>query len=342
MSLLLSPYEENGLSLKNKVVMPPMCMYKAQSDGKVTPFHFVHYAARAMGGVGLIIVEATAVEARGRISDNDLGLWDDDHVAGHQQLVHLCQAYGAKMGVQLAHAGRKSLCASSTPVAPSAIAFSDTHGYKLPHELSFDEMQAIKQHFVQAALRATYAGYDFLELHAAHGYLLCEFLSPLSNQRTDAYGGSLENRCAFVIEVAHAILEATQTVPLFVRISADEWMEKGWSIEESIYLCQKLQSIGVAMIHVSAGGNHVAQNVPDLVPLYQAAYAKVIRESVRIPTIAVGLITTAEEGEKLLQGGFCDLVAYGRELLRNPNFVFYAAKKEGKQSLIEPSYLRAF
>ena len=342
MSLLLTPYEENGMSLKNRVVMPPMCMYKAESNARITPFHLVHYAARAMGGVGLIIVEASAVEARGRISENDLGIWDDEHVSGHQQLIHLCQTYGAKMGIQLAHAGRKSLCASSTPVAPSAIAFSDTHGYKLPHELTIEEMQSVKKHFVQAALRATYAGYEFLELHAAHGYLLCEFLSPLSNQRTDQYGGSLENRCAFVIEVAQAILDATNDVPLFVRLSADEWMENGWNIEESIYLSKKLQSIGVAMIHVSAGGNSVAQKMPELVPLYQAAYAKVIRESVGIPTIAVGLITTAEEGEKLLQGGFCDLVAYGRELLRNPNFVFYAAQAEGKKALIEPAYLRAF
>lgn len=342
MSLLLSPYEENGIFLKNRVVMPPMCMYKAESDGLIAPFHLVHYTARAMGGVGLIIVEATAVEARGRISDNDLGLWDDAQVSGHQQLIHLCHAYGAKMGIQLAHAGRKSICASSTPVAPSPIAFSDKNGYKLPHELSLEEMQGVKKHFVQAALRAIYAGYEFLELHAAHGYLLCEFLSPLSNQRTDQYGGSLENRCAFVIEVAEAILDATKDVPLFVRISADEWMEKGWSVEESIYLSKKLQNIGVAMIHVSAGGNNEAQQMPPLVPLYQAAYAKVIRESVKIPTIAVGLITTAVEGEKLLQGGFCDLVAYGRELLRNPNFVFYAAKEEGKKALIESSYLRAF
>lgn len=342
MNLLLSPYEENGISLKNRVVMPPMCMYKAESDGEVTPFHLVHYTTRAMGGVGLIIVEATAVEARGRISEADLGLWDDAQVPGHQQLIHLCHEYSAKMGIQLAHAGRKSICASSTPVAPSAIAFSDKNGYKLPHELSLEEMQEIKKHFVQAALRAVYVGYEFLELHAAHGYLLCEFLSPLSNQRTDQYGGSLENRCAFVLEVTQAILDATKEVPLFVRISADEWMENGWNVEESIYLSKQLQNMGVAMIHVSAGGNNEAQNMPPLVPLYQAAYAKVIRESVKIPTIAVGLITTTVEGEKLLQGGFCDLVAYGRELLRNPNFVFYTAKEEGKKALIEPSYARAF
>lgn len=342
MSLLLSPYEENGIFLKNRVVMPPMCMYKAENDAHVTPFHLVHYTARAMGGVGLIIVEATAVEARGRISDNDLGLWDDNQVSGHQQLIHLCHAYGAKMGVQLAHAGRKSTCASSTPVAPSALAFSETTGYKLPHELSLEEIEAVKKHFVQAALRATYAGYDLLELHAAHGYLLCEFLSPLSNQRTDKYGGSLDNRCALIVEVAQAILEVSEKVPLTVRISADEWMEMGWNIEESIYLSKKLKNIGVAMIHVSAGGNSETQTMPALVPLYQVAYAKVIRENAGIQTIAVGLITTANEGETLLQKGFCDLVAYGRELLRNPNFVFYAAKEEGKKALIESSYLRAF
>lgn len=342
MSLLLSPYEENGIFLKNRVVMPPMCMYKAESDGLITPFHLVHYTARAMGGVGLIIVEATAVEARGRISDNDLGLWEDAQVAGHQQLIHLCHAYGTKMGIQLAHAGRKSICKTTTPVAPSPLLYSETGGFKLPHELSLEEIESIKKHFVQTALRATYAGYDFLELHAAHGYLLCEFLSPLTNQRTDKYGGSLENRCLLVIEVAKAILEAVGDVPLFVRLSADEWMVKGWGVEESIYLSQQLKRIGISMIHVSAGGNNEKQTMPPLVPLYQAAYAKVIRESAGIPTIAVGLITTAQEGETLLEKGFCDLVAYGRELLRNPNFVFYAAKEEGKKTLIEPSYLRAF
>ena len=342
MSLLLSPYEENGIFLKNRVVMPPMCMYKAQSDGKITDFHLTHYTARALGGVGLIIVEATAVEPRGRISDSDLGLWEDTQVLGHKHLINLCHTYGAKMGIQLAHAGRKSLCKDTTPVAPSALLFSEAGGFKLPHELSLEEIETIKKHFVQASLRAAYAGYDFLELHAAHGYLLCEFLSPLTNQRTDKYGGNLENRCSLVIEIAHAILESVGNVSLFVRLSADEWMEKGWGIEESIYLSQKLKNIGVSMIHVSAGGNNEKQTMPSLVPLYQAAYAKVIRENAGIPTIAVGLITTAQEGESLLEKGFCDLVAYGRELLRNPNFIFYTAKDEGKKALIEPSYLRAF
>lgn len=342
MNLLLSPYSITQIELKNRVVMPPMCMYKADENGMVNDFHLTHYGARAMGGVGLIITEATAVEPRGRISDNDLGLWDDAQIEGHQKLTTLCHSLGAKMAIQLAHAGRKSLCAHSIPIAPSSLLFSESGGFKQPHALHIKEIAEIKTAFVEAAKRAEKAGYDILELHAAHGYLLCEFLSPITNQRTDTYGGSVENRCAFIVEVAHAIVEATPTIPLIVRISAEEWMEKGWAIEESIYLCKKLQSIGVAMIHVSAGGNNEAQKMPPLVPRYQASYAKVIRERVGIPTIAVGLITTANEGEMLLEENFCDLVAYGRELLRNPNFVFYAAKEEGKKALIEPSYLRAF
>lgn len=342
MNVLLSPYKLAYIELKNRVVMPPMCLYKADENGMVNDFHLTHYGARAIGGVGLIITEASAVEPRGRISDNDLGLWDDEQIEGHQKLTTLCHSFGAKMAIQLAHAGRKSLCAHSTPVAPSALLFSESGGFKQPHALHVKEMDEIKTAFIEAAKRAEKAGYDILELHSAHGYLLCEFLSPLTNQRTDQYGGSVENRCAFIVEVAQAILEATPNMPLIVRISAEEWMEKGWAVEESIYLCKKLQSIGVSMIHVSAGGNNEAQKMPALVPFYQANYAKVIREKVGISTIAVGLITTANEGEMLLEENFCDLVAYGRELLRNPNFVFYAAKEEGKKALIEPSYLRAF
>lgn len=341
MSLLLSPYEHTYIHLKNKVVMPPMCMYKADTNGNMTDFHLTHYTARALGGVGLIIVEATAVEPRGRISDNDLGLWDDTHIEAHKKLVASCHAYGAKMAVQLAHAGRKSICKETTPVAPSAMAYSQTNGFKLPHALSLDEITQIKTQFVQAGLRAARAGYDILELHAAHGYLLCEFLSPLTNTRDDAYGGSLENRCALTLEIAHLLIQTTG-LPLCVRISADEWVEGGWDIAQSIYLASKLKELGVTFIHVSAGGNQEKQIMPPLTPLYQAGYAKTIRKEVDVATIAVGLITTAHEGEALLRDGGCDLVAYGRELLRNPNFVFFAAKEHGLRDLIEVSYLRAF
>lgn len=341
MSLLLSPYEQGKIHLKNKVVMPPMCMYHADHDGKVTDFHLTHYTARALGGVGLIIVEATAVEPRGRISDNDLGLWDDSQLLGHEKLISHCHAYGAKMAVQLAHAGRKSICKESTPVAPSPLRFSEKSEFKLPHELTLLEIEEVKEHFVQAVLRASKAGYDLLELHAAHGYLLCEFLSPLTNKRHDRYGGSLKNRCALVVEIAEAILKAV-SLPLIVRVSADEWMKEGWNVHDTIALSLALKEVGVALIHVSAGGNHEQQTMPPLVPLYQAAYAKTIRKEAGIATIAVGLITTVNEGEQLLGDETCDLVAYGRELLRNPNFVFFAAKEQGRKELIETSYLRAF
>lgn len=342
MSILLSPYQLANIELKNRVVMPPMCLYKADNTGMMDDFHLTHYGARAIGGVGLIIVEATAVEKRGRISDNDLGLWDDEHIAGHQRLNTICQSFGAKTAIQLAHAGRKSICKDSTPVAPSAFLFSETGGYKMPHELSIDEIDAIKTHFVDAAQRAKEAGYDIIELHSAHGYLLCEFLSPLTNQRDDCYGGSLKNRCALTIEICEAILSAVD-LPLLVRVSADEWMDGGWNIDDTIYLSKELKKIGVAMMHISAGGNHAKQtHIPMLVPAYQAPYAKSVKEKVGIPTIAVGLITQGDEGEALLQNKVCDLVAYGRELLRNPNFVYFVAKNFGEKELIETAYERAF
>ncbi|MDD3343286.1 MAG: NADH:flavin oxidoreductase/NADH oxidase [Sulfurospirillaceae bacterium] len=342
MKQLLSSYQLGHVPLKNRVVMPPMCMYKAKEDGCISDFHMCHYGARAIGGVGLIIVEATAVEACGRITDNDLGLWDDKQIAGHQKLNNILHDLGSKTAIQLAHAGRKSLCKESTPVAPSALLFSESGGFKKPHALDINEIEAIKTAFVKAAQRALKAGYDILELHSAHGYLLCEFLSPLTNQRNDLYGGSLENRCRLTLEICEAILH-TINAPLLVRISADEWMDKGWNIEDSIYLSHKLKDLGVAMAHVSAGGNHAVQTLmPELKALYQSDYAKKITDSVAIPTIAVGMITTASEGETLLETKTCDLVAYGRELLRNPNFVHHIAKAYDCKEQIEVSYLRAY
>lgn len=342
MSLLLSPYKIAHVELKNRVVMPPMCMYKASANGQVRDFHIVHYAARALGGVGLIITEATAVEPKGRISDNDLGLWDDAQIMGHKTLNALCHSLGAKMAIQLAHAGRKSICIASTPIAPSPLLFSNKNGYKTPSQMSLEEIDAIKHAFVNAAQRAKASDYDILELHAAHGYLLCEFLSPITNQRTDRYGGSLDNRCALVLEICD-ILKQTVDMPLMVRLSADEWVEGGWNIDDSVYLSHQLKSIGVDVMHISAGGNNAVQpNIPPIKPLYQASYAQKIKEEVNIPTIAVGLITTAAEGTMLLENKGCDLVAYGRELLRNPNFVYFAAKALSEKEVIETSYSRAF
>jgi NADPH2 dehydrogenase len=317
-------------------------MYKAGENGCLTPFHHSHYGARAIGGVGLIIVEATAIEPRGRITDNDLGLWSDAQIQEHQKLVQTCHDLGARMAIQLAHAGRKSICKESIPVAPSPLLFSDTGGFKTPIALCNMEIEEIIIAFVEAAKRAYKAGYDALELHAAHGYLLGEFLSPLTNVRTDRYGGSLENRCKLAIKVCDAIMKAVP-LPLIVRLSADEWMEGGWNINDSVYLSQQLHAIGVSMMHISAGGNHAKQtHIPPLVPSYQTDYAKSVKEKSTMPTIAVGLITTHEQGITLLQEGVCDLVAYGRELLRNPNMVQFFMKETGEKKEIEIAYARAF
>ncbi len=342
MSMMFSAWNIGSLKLKNRIVMPPMVMYKSY-DGMANDFHFVHYAARAIGGVGLIIVEATAVEDRGRITDNDLGIWDDRHIEGHARINELCHRFGAKTALQIAHAGRKSIVTESEPIAPSPIIFANDGVFKIPHEMEWGDIQTARQSFVKAAMRAKEAGYDAVEIHAAHGYLIYEFLSPLTNQRTDEYGGSFDNRCAFLMEIIRDIRKYAPELPLIVRISADEWVDGGWNIDDTVALSKKLQAAGVNAIHVSAGGNHLQQpNMPPLVPMYQCSYAKAIKAEVSIPVIAVGLITSAKEGEKLLADSACDAVAYGRELLRNPNFAHYAAKEFNETNMIESSYLRAF
>lgn len=235
MSLLLNKGKIGDLELKNRVVMPPMCMYKSDNSGELKDFHMFHYTSRAMADVGLIIVEATSVEPKGRISSFDLGLWDDSLIENHKKMNEKLHLFGAKSSIQLAHAGRKSEVVDDICVAPSSIAFSQKSPYKVPKALSLEEITKIKELFVNAAIRAEKANYDSVELHAAHGYLLCEFLSPLTNKRDDIYGGSLENRCRLVIETAKEIKNRVK-LPLIVRISADEWMQNGWNIEDSIYL----------------------------------------------------------------------------------------------------------
>lgn len=342
MSLLLKSGNIGALELKNRVVMPPMCMYKSDNSGELKDFHKYHYVSRALGGVGFIIVEATAIEPKGRISSNDLGLWDDSLIEKHKQLNKDIHSFGAKTAIQIAHAGRKSTVIDSTPIAPSSIAFSKEAPFKIPKEVSIEEIKNIKKLFINAAFRAKEADYDAIELHVAHGYLLCEFLSPISNNRTDIYGGTLENRCRLVLEIAHEIKQKLD-LPLIVRISADEWINGGWNIEDSIYLSKELEKIGIDAIHVSSGGNlEKPNNAPIIQPLYQSSWAKKIKEKVNIPVIAVGLITTAIEGEYLLKNSSCDFVAYGRELLRNPNFVFYAANEFKEKEKINVSYQRAF
>jgi NADPH2 dehydrogenase len=342
MSHLFQSKNIGNVSLKNSIIMAPMCMYKSDDSGKINTFHKYHYVSKALGGVGLIIVEATAIEPRGRISSNDLGLWNDEQIIAHKELTKDCHFFGSKMGIQLAHAGRKCTVKDLTPIAPSAIAFSDEAPFKEPLEMTLEDIQNTKKLFLNMAIRAQKADYDILELHAAHGYLLCEFLSPLTNKRDDIYGGSIENRCRLVLEIAKELKEKVD-LPLTVRISATEWMKEGWNNQDSVYLSKKLEEIGVDAIHVSSGGN---QNNPDqaldLKPLYQSDFAKEIKEAISIPVIAVGLITTAREGEFLLEKSYCDFVAYGREFLRNPNFVFTAASELKNKDVINSSYLRAF
>jgi len=341
-SLLLNEGKIKNLKLKNRVVMPPMCMYKSDDSGELKSFHTIHYTSRAIGGVGLIIVEATAIEPRGRISNNDLGLWENSQIIKHKKLNKKLHSYGAKTAIQLAHAGRKSVVSESTPIAPSSIAFSEKEPFKKPKEATLKEIEKIKEKFIKSAIRAKKAKYDAIELHAAHGYFLCEFLSPYTNKRKDRYGGSLDNRCRLVLEIASEIKKKVD-LPLIVRISADEFHEGGWSLKDSIYLCKKLEKVGVDAIHVSSGGNIEKPNYPPkLKPLYQSCFAKKIKNSIKIPVIAVGLITTIAEGEKLLDENYCDFVAYGRELLRSPNFVSYIAREYDKKEIINSSYLRAF
>jgi len=298
----------------------------------------LHYAARALGGVGLIIVEATAVEPRGRITSRDLGLWNDEQLEAHARLVKECIKYGAVMAVQLAHAGRKSECEDL--IAPSTVKFSES--YKTPRQMSAEDIVSVKQSFVQAAIRAERAGYSATEIHAAHGYLISEFLSPEINLRDDEYGGSFENRTRFLKEILSEVKAAVQ-IPVGVRISADSWVKGDWSLEDSVRLAKELEALGAAFIHVSAGGffEHT-DSAPAFTPLYQAGYAKAVKQAVSIPVIAVGLITKASEGEALLLGGVCDAVAYGRELLRNPYFAFNAMREFGENDKIENAYKRAF
>jgi NADPH2 dehydrogenase len=341
-NMLLSPHAIGNVNLKNRIVMPPMCLYNAQDNGFVTPFHTLHYGARALGGVGLIIVEATGVESRGRISDKDLGIWTDEHIPSHESLTKTCKSFGSHIALQLAHAGRKCECINETPVAPSPLAFSPSLPFKTPHELSLDEIEDVKNAFINGAIRAQKSGYDMIELHGAHGYLLCEFLSPLTNQRNDEYGGSFKNRCRLLLEIAKGIKEAV-SIPLIVRLSAHEWMREGWSVLDSIKLSQALENLGVDALHISSGGNHLKPDLaPSIIPLYQAGYAKSIKEHVNIPVIAVGLITTPVEAEALLMNKGCDFVAFGRELLRNPNLAYEAASIFKEPSKLHPSYIRAY
>jgi len=332
--MLFSELKIANLRLKNRIVMSPMCMYSS-ADGKVADWHIVHYATRAAGGVGLIITEATAVSPEGRISDNDLGLWNDAQISGFGRLVDTVHLYGSKIGVQLAHAGRKSEAAGD-PIAPSAIRYSDS--YRMPKEATTEQIEGIAGQFIAAARRAIAAGVDLIEIHAAHGYFINQLLSPLTNRRTDKFGGSFENRNRFLIDLINSIRKFWSG-PLFVRVSAEEYEKEGNHIEQTLKTAALVKAAGADLIDTSSGG--LTPKMPETYPGYQVGFSKKIKKTVGILTGAVGSITTDEYAEAILRSGSADLIFLGRELLRNPYWALYAANKRGIR-LYPDSYERSF
>ncbi|RTQ93416.1 NADPH dehydrogenase NamA [Lysinibacillus telephonicus] len=321
MAKLFEPYSIRNVELKNRIVMSPMCMYQAKNDGFVTDFHITHYTSRAVGQVGLIILESTGVIPEGRISENDLGIWSDEHIEGLSKIVSNIKAYGAKAGIQISHAGRKSTV-NGDIYAPSAIAFNDT--YKTPIEMTKEDISKVVEAFANAAVRVSKAGFDVIEIHAAHGYLINEFLSPLTNKRTDEYGGAPENRYRFLREILDAIRAKWQG-PLFVRITANEYAEGGLTPEDFIQFARWMKSQEVDLIDVSSGGN---VPVPvESFPLYQVPFSETIKHGAEVATGAVGLITSGEEAEQILQQNKADLIFIARELLRDPYFPYRAAQQ---------------
>lgn len=339
MSLLLSPVQIAKLALKNRVVMPPMCMYEVhKEDGVATPFHFAHYGARAIGQVGLIIIEATAVAPDGRLTNQDLGLWNEEQAQKLKELVATLHFLGAKVGIQLGHGGRKAKDAVQ-PIAPSVIPFNKT--YKMPHEMTKEMIKQTQQDFIDATKRAITAGVDMIEIHGAHGYLLNEFLAPQTNQRQDEYGGTLENRYRFVQEIIQEIRQFYQG-SLWIRLSLSDYSEPQNSLEEWQTLAQWLESDGIDCIDVSTGG--LLDRTPNM-PIhagYQVPFATQIKEAVSIPVTAVGLLDNPGLCEFLLQTNQTDLVAIGRGLIRNTNWLADAAKelKEHDFQVYNHSYFR--
>jgi len=354
MSHLFEPLTIRAVTFRNRIAVAPMCQYSS-TDGYANDWHFVHLASRAVGGAGLVLTEAAAVEPRGRISPQDLGIWSDGHIEALAKIVEFMHNLGAIAGIQLAHAGRK---ASTAPpweggkvldeadggwrpvVSSSAIPFTENH--PVPQALNIEGIQQIISAFVQAAKRSIEAGFKVIEIHAAHGYLLHQFLSPLSNHREDQYGGSFENRTRLLREVAQGVREVLPDgYPLWVRISATDWAENGWDIEQSITLSDKLKSLGVDLIDCSSGGTLPHVKIP-YGPGYQTTFASRIRNEANILTGAVGLITSAEQADHIIRTGQADIVLLARELLRHPYWPLEAAKKLGQNQASPVQYERAW
>ncbi|WP_419956207.1 NADPH dehydrogenase NamA [Neobacillus niacini] len=321
---LFSPYTIKDVTLKNRIVMAPMCMYSSHNeDGHIQNWHRTHYTSRAVGQVGLIIVEATAVTKQGRISPRDLGIWSDDHIQGFKEIINLMKEHGAKTGIQLAHAGRKAVLEGEI-IAPSAISFDEQR--KTPKEMNKQDIAETVDAFKKGAERAAKAGFDVIEIHGAHGYLINEFLSPLSNKRTDEYGGSAENRYRFLREIIEAIKTVWDGV-LFVRVSAHDYNDEGLTPLDYVFFGQWMKEQGVDLIDVSSGAV-VPARITEF-PGYQVPFSETIRDGAEIATGAVGLITTAIQAEEILQNDRADLVFLARELLRDPYWPRTAAKELG-------------
>jgi 2,4-dienoyl-CoA reductase-like NADH-dependent reductase (Old Yellow Enzyme family) len=334
---LFSPFRMREIELKNRIVVSPMCEYSAK-DGHPQAWHLVHLGSRAIGGASLVFTEASAVEERGRISAADTGIYEDAHIASWRPIAEFIRSHGAVPGMQIAHAGRKASTAPPwtggkpvsvedggwQPVAPSALAFDS--GYTVPHELSKGEIGEIVGAFRKSAERALAAGFEVLEIHAAHGYLLHQFLSPLSNTRTDEYGGEFENRVHIVKQVVRAVREIWPgRLPLFVRVSATDWKEGGWDVAQTIDLARQLKPLGVDLMDVSSGGAVPGVTIP-LGPGYQTGFAEAIRTEAGMATGAVGMISEAVQAETILATAQADLVFLARELLRDPYWPRRAAK----------------
>lgn len=352
MPRLFDPLTLRGVTYRNRIFVSPMCQYSSE-DGLPNDWHFVHLGTRAVGGAGLVMVEASGVSPEGRITAWDSGIWSDAHAAAFERIAAFVSDQGAVPGIQLAHAGRKASTDkpwhgggtikegphSWTPLAPSAIPFRESD--PPPHALTAGEIDDIVEQFARAARYALDGGFRTIEIHAAHGYLLHEFLSPLSNRRDDEYGGSLENRMRFTLRVASAVRAfIPDAMPLFVRISATDWADGGWTLEESIELAKRLGELGVDLIDCSSGGL-VAHAKVEVGPGYQVPFAREIRAAAKIATGAVGLITGAEQADAIVRDGSADCVLLARAMLRDPYWPLHAAKTLGVDVPWPSQYLRA-
>ena len=349
---LFSPLQLRSVTFANRIGVSPMCQYSSQ-DGFSNDWHMVHLGSRAQGGAGLVMMEASAVLSEGRITPGDLGIYKDEHIEGLARIVRFIHSQGVRAGIQLAHAGRKAsmdvpwagerlLGAGEggwQPVGPSALAFAEN--YAIPKPMDLAEIDAVVEAFAKAARRAQAAGFDFVEIHGAHGYLLNEFLSPLANQRTDAYGGSFENRTRLILRVVDAIRAAwPDHLPLFVRISATDWVEGGWTIDDSVELARLLRTHGVDLVDASSGGLSPLAKIP-VGPAYQAPFAARIRQEAGIATAAVGMITEPDQAEALIAEGKADMVLLARAMLRDPYWAEHAAANLGVEASWPVQYLRA-